>query len=388
MVDSSNKLKNELLLQSDFIETLERTKKFGDWESFYEYISVIDESVTYRGEKDYTILDILIATRAPETVLKKYINNHPPTTLTIFDLVHSRYLINSPILTSEIFSYFQADSLMNVSMAGMDSVNLLQIAQSNNRNDILRFYNLQGFPFSTSSVNSNEQQKGIANDRTEILELNGPYIAKKILAKDSIYCKNLAPKSYFGTYADELSEMEFSGDMTKSINTQKYHLQKYEELKKSLLNNSERLKNTPSNPESYFYSLAIYNVLSKSNEKINEDEYIPDFYGMQVATSNHFSRKRIVLLETLARQSFEERDRISVFAYMLGGIDGLAQAVELGVNLQPNSGEDVLHWSLRNESIEDTADLLAYLENYSFKIDGIHKAMMEFKSSCTGLSRD
>ena len=103
---------------------------------------------------------------------------------------------------------------------------------------------------------------------------------------------------------------------------------------------------------------------------------------MQIATSPHFPNRRFTLLENLVRKTESKLDRLSLLSYMSGGADGLAEALRYGVMLQPDSGEDVLHWSYRNETPKETEELLTFLSNYNFVMDDVHKAMRKFKALC------
>src|SRR5690606_8254756 len=101
-----------------------------------------------------------------------------------------------------------------------------------------------------------------------------------------------------------------------------------------------------------------------------------------IATSPHFPNGRFTLLENLVQKTEGIHDRLSVIAYMSGGIEGLKEALSYGVALQPDSGEDVLHWSYRNETMKETNELLLFLKRYNFENDKVHQAMHEFKASC------
>lgn len=384
LINAAEQLKREIYLQEGYIHVLEKSQTQGQWEELYRFISEHQSATTYKNEDNYSVSDILIAARAPDTVIQKYIDGHPPTTLTVFELVYTRYLEDSPQLVNRILSYFSADSLLKVNLAGMSNVNLLKLAKQNDRNDILRFYDMVDYPF---FLTDDQLQKSVAKNYDQSVEIkeavaHAPYFAKKIVANNSEQCRELARQSFLGFYGDTFAGMSYSIDINRSIKAHSYHLQKYNQRKKEVFSSVELPEDFFSNPQRYFYSTAIYKVLKDNGDDIKDSEYIPDLYGMQIATSPHFPNRRFTLLENLVRKTESKLDRLSLLSYMSGGADGLAEALRYGVMLQPDSGEDVLHWSYRNETPKETEELLTFLSNYNFVMDDVHKAMRKFKALC------
>src|SRR5690606_28059038 len=104
--------------------------------------------------------------------------------------------------------------------------------------------------------------------------------------------------------------------------------------------------------------------------------------GVQIATVPHYPSERVILLENLVKQQRFDNDRLATLAYIAGSVDELAWALNTGVNLQPVQGEDVLHWSYRNQALKESQRLLSFLKRYNFDVSAQHKAMHAFKVNC------
>lgn len=391
MLAETAALQQEVYALSDFLPLLEEARKNGDWQALIDYLSTHRSSTTFRSAADYSITDVLVTVDAPVAVIKSALQSYPPTLNSLFTLVNTQSLRSNPALLHSLLSYFAVTELRAATVAGVDNLDLLALAQQNQRQDIISFY-------AVTDITATEMAAAVAKLSNKPAAVQSPaqpqpqaltnemapagyyFDISKAVASD--YCRQLNQTLSMGIYPAANSKFQPAPAMLLAAQAYQLNKTSYQQLAAKQQSRTDLPATFQQAPDRYQHSLVLFALSQQQPLPDNNADYLPDSYAIGWVSMDNYQHYQADIIQRLLKQVTAADDRLAIVSNIYGGLQLLKQLVAAGVQLQPSAAEDVLHISIRNEDLAENLALQQYLTQQQFRFKQSHQQMLAFKQHC------